>query len=190
MMRDEILQYLNHVVDKYDLRKHMQFNAEVQCAEWDDGRWSISCANGDAFSVKYLFTALGQLTRPKYPDLPGIAEGAFRGELMHSASWNPEVDLKGKRVGVVGCGSTGVQITTAIADEVKELHCFIRHPQYTSPAGFRAVSADERKHINETYDEIWDDAFNKSNTAFGFTEATRETKSVSFTKTGHGDYWV
>ncbi|KAM0806967.1 putative Cyclohexanone monooxygenase [Seiridium cardinale] len=176
--RDEIIGYLNHVVDKHELRKYMQFNTALTSAEWKNDRWAVTCSSGDVYSVKYLFTALGLLSHPKYPDIPGISNTKFLGKLMHGSSWDPSIDLKGKRVGVIGCGSTGIQITTAIAADVKELHCFIRHPQYTTPSGLRPVPPDERRRINETYEKIWDENFNSA-LAFAFTEANRETSSVS-----------
>lgn len=81
-------------------------------------------------------------------------------------------------VGVIGNGSSGVQIVSAIAETVGELHCFIRHPQYTVPAGFRAVSPRERQEINDNYDKIWDECW-RSATGFGFLEASTPTMSVT-----------
>ena len=81
-------------------------------------------------------------------------------------------------VGIIGNGSSGVQIVTAIADSVKELHCFIRHPQYTVPARLREVTLEERQTINADYDNIWRTTY-ESSTGFGFMESTRPVMSVS-----------
>lgn len=174
--QEEILKYLNHVVDKHGLREHMQFSTELVAAQWDDvsQRWHIECGNGATFTTKYLITCLGLLTRKKDPGIPGALDGTFQGKLMHSSEWDPAVDVTGQRVGLIGCGSTGIQITVAIADKVKELRAFIRHPQYTVPTGLREVSGEERQKINRSYDEIFRRA-RESSTAFAVDEAQRET---------------
>lgn len=180
VVRDDILGYLKHVVEKYKLRDNMQFETEMVSAEWDEelSKWRVRCTTGDVFVVQYLITGLGLVSKKNYPDIPGIADGIFRGPLVHSAEWDPRVDIRDKRVGLIGCGSTGIQITVAIAGEVQELRCFIRHPQYTVPTGLRVVPPEERKRINDTYDHIWSQA-RESNTAFGFEESARPTMSVS-----------
>ncbi|KAF4540715.1 Cyclohexanone monooxygenase [Lasiodiplodia theobromae] len=177
LQQSEILAYIHHVVDKHDLRKHIQFNTEMVSAEWIEARqhWRVECATGDVFIARYLVTALGLLSKRNFPDIPGIAD--FQGVLMHTASWNP-IDLSGKRVGVIGNGSTGTQLMTAIAPVVKQLVSFQRHPQYSVPNGNKPVSPEYRKWVNDHYDEIWKQAF-ESSTAFGVVESTRPTMSVS-----------
>ncbi|KAI7773451.1 cyclohexanone monooxygenase [Diaporthe eres] len=176
----EILDYLKHVVEKYDLRKDMQFNTELISAEWDDDaqRWIARCGNGDVFVVRYLILALGQLSAKNIPDIPGINRTDLKMKIAHSSSWDPYLDVRNKRVGIIGNGSSGVQIVTAIADSVKELHCFIRHPQYTVPARLREVTLEERQTINADYDNIWRTTY-ESSTGFGFMESTRPVMSVS-----------
>ncbi|KAK0124157.1 hypothetical protein ONS95_009140 [Cadophora gregata] len=176
----DILKYLQHVVKRHDLRKDMQFETEMQSAEWNEseGRWIVGLSTGETWSVKYLVTGLGLLSKTNFPAIPNLEK--FEGELYHSANWPRDADLKGKRVGVIGNGSTGVQLITAIAqqDEVKELLCFQRNPQYTVPAGNGKLSQQERQEINENYQEIWEKA-KQSYFAFGFDETSRPTFSVS-----------
>ncbi|KAJ5634239.1 cyclohexanone monooxygenase [Penicillium herquei] len=179
LTRDEIVQYLNHVVDKNGLREHMQFSTEVLSAEWNEEtkRWYVTCNTGDIFVVRYLVTSLGLFGKNKLPDIAGLEDGTFKGRIMHSAAWDRNVDLYGKRVGIIGSGSTGIQLTVAISKQVKELRCFIRNAQYTVPAGIRDVSPQERKTINTSYDNIRRQTF-ELKTASGFAEPTRESDSV------------
>ena len=174
----EILAYLNHVVDRHDLRQHMCLGTEMVSADWSDAekRWSVQTAKGDIFLARYVVTALGLLSKQNLPAIPGLE--SFKGTLCHTASWPQPLDLRGKRVGVIGNGSTGVQIITAIAKDVKQLVCFQRSPQYSVPSGDGPVDPAYRKDINERYDEIWTQVKNSA-VAFGFEESTIPTFSVS-----------
>ncbi|KAL4916779.1 hypothetical protein BDW62DRAFT_101031 [Aspergillus aurantiobrunneus] len=151
----EILTYLEHVIDRHNLRKYMQFNTELVSAKWndDDLTWILETSNG-AFTSRYLITALGIVTEPHWPALPGRDQ--FQGELYHTARWPDHCELKGKKVAVIGNGSSGIQLITKIAPDVGSLLCFQRHPQYSVPAGKRPVGQDERELINQRYDEIWE----------------------------------
>lgn len=176
----EILAYARHVVKKYGLRKHFQFNTELLAAQWgeEECRWVITLSTNEVLKVKYLVTGLGLLSKTNFPKIHNLDK--YKGELYHTARWPDNVSLKGKRVGVIGNGSTGVQLITAIAkaDEVKQLLTFQRNPQYSVPASNGPVSAEYRKHVNNTYREIWDQAKN-SLFAFGFEETKRLTFSVT-----------
>ncbi|KAL1301408.1 hypothetical protein AAFC00_005667 [Neodothiora populina] len=174
----EILQYLMHVVERYDLRKDMLFETELQTATWDnlENRWIVQTNNG-TFKARYLVTALGLLSRCNLPDIPGIND--FAGELYHTARWPASASMTGKRVGVIGNGSTGIQVITALGKEVKQLISFQRNPQYSVPSGNRPVSPEYRDYVNENYEEIWRKAKDESLFAFGFSEVTRPTSSVS-----------
>jgi len=156
----------------------MQFETEVSSANWDDSSnlWVVQTSSGQTLTARYLVTAVGLLSRQNFPKYPGIKN--FKGELYHTGSWPESHNFKGKRVGVLGNGSTGVQIITAVADEVDKLLCFQRTPQYVVPSGDKVVTADYRKEINDTYEDIWKQAKN-SQFAFGFEESTKPTMSVS-----------
>jgi cyclohexanone monooxygenase len=172
----EILAYLKHIVKKYDLQKHLQFRTELLGAQWneDEHRWIVTLSTKEIFKVKYLITALGLLNKTDFPVIPGLY--TFAGELYHTARWPQNADMKGKRVGVIGNGSTGVQNVTALgqAQEVKQLLCFQRHPQYSVPSGNGPVSTQYRERLNETYDQVWNQAKN-SLFAPGFDEELNRT---------------
>ncbi|KAI1371671.1 hypothetical protein F4677DRAFT_434804 [Hypoxylon crocopeplum] len=176
----EILAYLKHVVDKYNLRKYFQFNTELMSAQWNDEerRWVVNLSTNEVLKVKYLITGLGLLSKTNFPNIHNLDK--FEGELYHTARWPDNVDLKGKRVGVIGNGSTGIQVITALAKagEVKQLLSFQRNPQFSVPAGNGPVPVEHRKHLNDTYEEVWDQAKN-SLFAYGFQETTRPTFSVT-----------
>ncbi|ETI21551.1 hypothetical protein G647_07898 [Cladophialophora carrionii CBS 160.54] len=174
----EVLAYLQHVVERHDLRKDMQFNTELLSARWDDTSkfWRVELSTGKTLRVRYLVTALGLLSKANYPDIPGI--DTFQGQKVHTAKWPPGLDVTGKRVGIIGCGSTGVQVITDIASKVKSLTCFQRHPQYSVPSGDRPVDPAYRQWVNENYDAIFEQVKN-SVVGFGFVESTRPYASVS-----------
>jgi len=123
----EIERYLNHVVDKFDLRRDIAFGARVTSATWDDGssRWTVTAADGRVWRAQFLVAATGVLSVPFFPDVPGRDD--FTGVQLHTGLWPAEpVDLAGKRVAVVGTGSSGVQIVPVIADGVASLSVYQR----------------------------------------------------------------
>jgi len=174
----DVLAYLEHVVERHGLRKHMEFKAELLAAEWSEAEkvWNIDISTGVRYKARYLVTALGLLSRQNYPDIAGL--DSFSGVMTHTASWDRSIDLKNKRVGVIGCGSTGVQVITEIAKTVSQLVCFQRHPQYTVPSGDGPVSPEHRQKVNETYDEIVA-GVKESAFGFGFKESERSFNSFS-----------
>ena len=103
----EVLAYLNHIADRYELRKHIKFRTELTDARWDDANhnWSIQTSTGIEYSARYMVTALGLLSKQNYPAYPGI--DLFKGELYHTGAWPHQHDFKGKKVAVIGNGSTG-----------------------------------------------------------------------------------
>lgn len=169
----DVLAYLRHVVARHNLRKDMQFNTELLSADWNDStkRWHVELEHRGSrvqFEVRYLVTALGVLSKANYPDIPGM--NTFKGQLCHTAAWDQSLDLTNKRVGVIGNGSTGVQVITAIAPSVSKLLCFQRHPQYSVPSNDRPVEPSYRQWVNANYDDIWHRVRN-SITGFGFVES-------------------
>lgn len=176
----DVLAYLNHVTDKYDLRKNMQFNTELVSASWDDSlhKWVINTNTNETFVATYVVSALGLLSKRNFPNYPGFH--LFKGEMYHTGSWPHQYDFTGKRVGIIGCGSTGVQVITQLGkeDKVKSLTSFQRTPQYSVPSGDQPASKEYRDDINARYPEIWDQVKN-SLTSFGFVESTTPAMSVS-----------
>ncbi|MGX1430357.1 cation diffusion facilitator CzcD-associated flavoprotein CzcO [Cytobacillus horneckiae] len=133
----EILRYLNFVADKLDLRRDIQFNTEIKGAYYNENinKWSIQLGNGSEVIAKYFITGVGCLSinATNIPKIKGLDQ--FRGEWYHTGSWPHEkVDFKGKRVGVIGNGSSGIQSIPVIAQEAGHLFSFQRTPQYAVPA--------------------------------------------------------
>ena len=157
----------------------MYFNTELKSATWDDeiGRWIVQTSTGVTLQVCYLVTSLGLLSKQNFPDIPGM--DSFQGEKIHTGAWPNSATVKGKRVGVIGNGSTGVQVITAIAQDVAQLVSFQRNPQYSVPSGDGPVTPEYRNYINENYPEIWRRAKNEQLFGFGFQEVSRPTFSVS-----------
>ena len=132
--QDETERYLNHVADRFDLRKDIQFKTRVTAAAYDEAsqRWTITTDDGQSVSAQYFIMGTGGLSVPMLPALPGIEN--FKGRIVHTAQWPREgVDLKGKRVGIIGTGATGIQVIQTIASEVGHLTVFQRTPNYTIP---------------------------------------------------------
>ena len=131
----EILAYANHVTDRYDLRKDIRFHTRVKKATWDDSekRWRIRTEHGDEIGCRFYVMATGCLSVPKDVDIEGL--GRFRGEVYFTNRWPHEgVDLTGKRVGVIGTGSSGVQSIPHLAEQASQLTVFQRTANYSRPA--------------------------------------------------------
>ncbi|WP_435771509.1 flavin-containing monooxygenase [Nocardioides sp. SYSU DS0651] len=129
----ELKRYAEHVADKYDLRRHMRFGVVVTDAEWDDDAavWRVHTESGDVVSGRYLLTATGFLSQPRTPDIPGIEE--FAGTIVHTAAWDDDVELTGKRVGIIGTGATAVQLIPELARVASHLTVYQRTPIWVSP---------------------------------------------------------
>ncbi len=153
----ENLRYLNFVVDKFDLRRHMRFDARVEAMTWleDERLWQLDLADGRRFSARFVITGLGVLSIPTTPDWPGLED--FDGECFHTYWWPKDpVPLAGRRVGVVGTGATGIQVIAEIADKVGELFVFQRRPNWSTPLNNSPISAEEMADIRSRYDEIFE----------------------------------
>src|SRR5690606_31746666 len=120
--------YLEQVVDDLDLRRFIRFSTGVAEAVWDEPVWRLTLDDGTTREVDVLVAAPGGLRGPKIPDAEGLDE--FAGRWFHSARWEHDVRVAGQRVGVVGTGSTGVQITTALAGVADQLTLFARRPHW------------------------------------------------------------
>ena len=127
----EIRTYFEGVADKYDLKRQIEFNSEIAACRFVDGRWRITTADGREDVADVVIAATGVLHHPNVPDMPGLKD--FAGPLFHSARWDHTVPLEGKRVGVIGNGSTGVQIVSAVSKIAGNLTHFLRSPQWIMP---------------------------------------------------------
>lgn len=150
--QSEILDYIRHVADKFKLRKDIFFNTRMESASYNEERpsWTVSTNNGDPITARFLVLAVGQLSKPKKPDFPG--EDRFRGEIYHSALWpRHPVEFTGKRVGIIGTGSSGVQMTPVIAAQANHLCVFQRTANYSIPACHAHISDEEDAAIKANY---------------------------------------
>lgn len=154
----EILAYLNHVADKYDLRRDIAFSTRVASATWDDThrRWELTTEAGERVTCRYYVMATGCLSLPKDPDIEGA--GNFAGEVYFTSRWPHEgVDFTGKRVAVIGTGSSGIQSIPLIAAEADQITVFQRTPNYSIPAHngpasamrLSAIAADREQYRKE-----------------------------------------
>ena len=178
LTQPELLAYFQEVARKHGLYPLIQFNTVLTEAAWDEqcGLWVVKTGTGDVFHVRYLITAIGLLHKKKMPDIPGLDE--FKGQIIHSAAWTPQIEYKNKDIAVIGSGASGVQLVGSLGEHAKSLTHFIRHAQYVLPAALRQVDESERQSINARYDEIWKQVFT-STAGFGFPEPARPVFSVS-----------
>ena len=141
----EILAYLEEITDRYAIRPHLQLGTEVAEARFDSqaGRWTVRTADGTEHSFDLLVSAVGQLTRPAVPEVPGAED--FRGPLFHSAEWDHDVELAGRRVAVIGTGASAIQFIPAIAEEVEHLSIYQRSAPWILPKSDRAYPEWERR---------------------------------------------
>lgn len=142
----EIQRYIGFAADLFDVRKLIQFNRSVAAAHFDEPscQWVVKLDNGEALRARFLIMATGPLTAVVWPDIAGI--DAFAGERYHTARWPEGVSLAGKRIGVIGNGSSGTQFMTEAAKSAGELHAFIRTPQFSVPAFNSALTdADQQR---------------------------------------------
>ncbi len=174
----DVLAYLEHVVERYDLGRDIQLDTEVTAAAFDEDTdlWTVTTADGTSLTSRYLVNALGLLARTNIPDIPG--RDTFGGALVHTNAWPHDLDLTGKRVGVIGTGSTGTQFIVAAAKTASHLTVFQRSPQYCVPSGNGPVDQAEVDRTKEDFDAIWEQVRN-SVVAFGFEESGVEAMSVS-----------
>ncbi|MFE9401943.1 flavin-containing monooxygenase [Streptomyces sp. NPDC006530] len=142
--QEHIRAYLDHVADTFRLRPHIRLDHEVTMMRWDAERlwWEIDVANGTTLTADVVVSATGPLSDPKMPEIPGL--DGFPGKVFHSARWDHDYDLRGKRVAMVGTGASAIQIVPAIQPEVGRLTLFQRTPPWVMPRMDRAISGAER----------------------------------------------
>ncbi len=151
----EIEAYLNFVADRLDLRRDIRFNTDVVAMTFDEqaAEWAVETAAGEVFAAPFVVAASGILSVPLEPAITGM--DAFAGASLHTSRWPKEgFDLTGKRVGVIGTGSTGVQLIPVVAQVAEQLYVFQRSPAYTLPWQVRAFEAGELDEMKARYGEI------------------------------------
>lgn len=157
----ELLRYFNFVADRLDLRKHIQFNTRVKSAVWDEARalWLVETQQGERIEATYCVMATGPLSVPKDPEIEGI--NRFKGTIYRAARWpDHEVDFTGKRVGVIGTGSTGIQIVQEVGRKDCELFVFQRTPSFTMPMRNTRLSPEYVAEYKRNYAGIREAARN------------------------------
>ncbi|MCV7187740.1 flavin-containing monooxygenase [Mycolicibacterium thermoresistibile] len=150
----EILRYINWVADKLDLRRDITFNTRVVATVLDEDtlRWTVETDTGESVTARFVVLATGPLSSPITPDIPGL--DTFAGGVYHTANWpHEDVDFTGKRVAVIGTGSSGIQSIPIIAEQAEHLYVFQRTPNYSVPSGNRPLSAEEIAEAKANYAE-------------------------------------
>jgi len=179
----ENLRYLNHVADKFDLRRHMKFNCKVESMQFDEANhlWELRLEDGEKLTARFVVTAVGLLSIPTPPRIEGTE--TFQGQAFHTFHWPKEpVDLTGKKVAVIGTGATGIQVIADIADKVGELKVFQRRPNWSAPLNNAPISIEEMDDIRSRYDEIFElcartpGGFEHEPDRRGFYNVTREDR--------------
>ena len=148
----EILRYANYVADKYDLKRDIQFETRVTEAHFDAAsqRWTVRTDRGDEVSAQFCIMATGCLSAPRTPDFPGI--DSFAGDTYHTGQWPHEgVDFTGRRVGVIGTGSSAIQSIPQIAEQASHLYVFQRTPNFSIPAFNGPIDEERQQWVKEHF---------------------------------------
>ena len=151
----EIRRYLDHVTDRFELRRDICFDTRVAAAEYheDTDRWSVRTEDGRSWTGRFLITAVGCLSAANIPEVPGLE--SFGGDWYHTGTWPPDgVDLTGRRVGVIGTGSTGIQVIPEVAQQATHLTVFQRTPNYSVPARNAPLTERQSVEIKRHYPAI------------------------------------
>ncbi|MGV9866323.1 flavin-containing monooxygenase [Rhodococcus koreensis] len=157
----EILRYLNHVADRFDLRKDITFDTRVTSAAWDEDTrlWRVGTDDGATVTARYLISGAGNLSVPKKPEFDGIDD--FSGEVYLTGKWPHDgVDFTGKNVAIIGTGSSGIQAITEIAKDAKHLTVFQRTPNYATPLGNEPLDPGHVQEVKANYPQVREDSRN------------------------------
>ena len=176
----EILRYANHVAERFDLLPYIQFNTRVSAARFDEpsGRWSVETDDGETLSSQFLVMATGCLSQANQPDFPGL--DSFEGETYHTGKWPHEgLDFRGKRVAVIGTGSSAIQSIPLIAEQAEELTVFQRTPNYSVPAHNSALTPAAQAEIKADYAGFRE---RNSQTPFGANFPISEVSALEVTE--------
>ncbi|MFK8048407.1 MAG: flavin-containing monooxygenase [Halioglobus sp.] len=153
--REETHRYMHFVADKCDMWPHIQLNTEIVSAHFqeDKGHWLVKTEGGEQFTCKYFVSGMGMISHPYVPKLEG--RDTFKGPCFHSSRWPQEgLDYAGKRVGIIGCGATTVQMLPVIAQTAASVTVFQRTPSFVAPAMQKPMTPEWEKEIKDNYDEI------------------------------------
>jgi len=159
----EIQAYLEGVARKYDVERDVRFGCELTRCEWRDGRWHLQTAQGPLEPADVVIAATGVLHHPNVPEIPGMDD--FAGALFHSARWDHDVPLDDRRIGVIGTGSSGVQIVGALTDRVRKLSLFQRTAQWIMPQDNPPFSEEDKRRFRE-HPEIMAQMFEQTSRLF------------------------
>ena len=173
----EILNYINHVADRFELRSHIQLSTSVTSAIYDENKatWLVSTDGDHSFSARFCVMATGCLSAANTPDFDGLKE--FKGRIFHTGKWpHNDVDFSNRRVGVIGTGSSGVQIIPEIAKQAKHLTVFQRTASYVVEAFNRPLGATDQANTKANYHELRDAA---KKTFGGFTVVANDQSALS-----------
>lgn len=180
--QSDVLRYLQHVADRFDLRRDITFGQRVQSCTFDDASstWLVTTDRGELWRARYLIPAVGFLSTPYVPQIPGM--DSFDGELVHSAQWPTHgVDFTGKRVAIVGTGSTGVQLIPQIAAQAESLTVLQRSPMWVVPLKNVPMPGEYQSRIKARYPELrrreLDESF-AGNLLVNFDLRSSETRSA------------
>ena len=143
----EILEYFENVANKYGVTERVQFETEVSQLRFDEGMWHVQCKDGRNDIADFLIAATGVLHHPSYPDIPGL--NTFAGASFHTARWDHSLDLDRKRIGIIGTGSSAIQIVGDLAGNVAKLVQFQRTPQWILPRPNPPYSEAEKRHFRD-----------------------------------------
>ncbi len=143
----EIQAYFEDIAHRYQVDSRIQYGKEITRCEFVDGRWQVEMSDGSSDEADFLIAATGVLHHPAYPDIEGL--DSFGGTTFHSARWNHDTPLEGKRIGVIGTGSTAIQITTALVGKVEKFSLFQRTPQWIMPIENPAYSDAEKAEFRK-----------------------------------------
>ena len=152
---EETNRYLHFVADKCDMWPDIQLDTEIISAEFnnDEKIWCVTTSNNEKFNCKYFISAMGMISQPVIPNIEGIDK--FKGPCFHSSRWPQEgLDYKGKKIGIIGCGASTVQMLPVMAKTAKSVTVFQRTPNFVLPAMQKPMTPEWEKEIKDNYDEI------------------------------------
>jgi cyclohexanone monooxygenase len=176
----EILKYVQHVADRFDVRKDIQFDTLITSAVFDDktSQWTVTTDKGETITAPYIIMATGNLSTPRKPDIPGV--DSFKGKIYHTGLWPHEgVDFTGMRVGVVGTGSSGVQSIPHIAGQARQLFVFQRTANFSLPAQNGPLDPEREAMHKAEYPQRRAGAVNTPFAIAGYPPPTKSALEVS-----------